>query len=83
VIGGVCFACNGTGKVEQKSAPKQSQSYVFSFLWADPSDCNYKGGDFCRCFTKKARSLNAAKKIAEQAISKNGASDYKIELEEH
>jgi len=80
VVGGTCFACNGTGKVEQKNAPKKSESYVFSFLWLDESRANYNNGEFCRCFVKKARSLKAAQKIAEQAMAKNGAQDFKIEL---
>lgn len=36
-------------------------------------------GEFCKCFNKKARSYNAAVKIAEKAMKNNGAVEYKIE----
>lgn len=79
VLGGVCFQCKGTGYIEQKRAPTKSKTYSFSFLWTDPNHVNFMDGEFCKCFNKKARSYNAAVKIAEKAMKNNGAVEYKIE----
>jgi len=79
IAGGVCFACGGKGYKLQKSAPKVSRTYSFLFLWEDQSDPNYRGGEFCRCFNKKARSLAAAERIAAQAMARNGSVAFKIE----
>ncbi|MFV7771687.1 hypothetical protein [Shewanella marisflavi] len=79
VLGGVCFHCKGKGFVEQKSAPRKSKTYVFSFLWTNPKAVNYRDGEFCICFKRKARSLNAAIKIAEQSMKNNGSQDFRVE----
>lgn len=79
VKGGECFKCNGTGYIEQKNKPTTSKMFSFSFLWIDPSDCNYMKGKFCKCFNQKARTLKAAIKIAETKMKKNGSIDFKVE----
>lgn len=78
VLGGVCFQCKGTGRVEQKNAPRKSKTYSFSFLWVNPEDSNYMNGEFCKCFNKKARSMSAAIKIAKTSMAKNGSVDFKV-----
>lgn len=78
VLGGVCFKCKGTGFIEQKNKPTISKQYSFSFLWTDPNHCNYRNGDFCKCFIKKARSESAAIKIAEKAMKANGSVDFSV-----
>lgn len=80
IAGGVCFACKGKGFKVQKSAPKVSQTYSFSFLWTDESSTNFRGGEFCRCFNKKARSIAAAERIAAQAMARNGSVAFKVEV---
>jgi hypothetical protein len=76
VKGGVCFTCGGKGYKMQKSKPRPSATYSFSFLWKNPSDANYNAGEFLKCFNKKARSDRHAEKIAEEAMAKNGSQGY-------
>lgn len=79
VVGGVCFSCSGKGYRMMKREPVPSKSYSFSFLWTDPESPNYKNGEFCRCFYKKAKSEKAAEKIAIKAMKNNGAADFKVQ----
>ena len=79
IHGGVCFTCGGKGYKLQKSAPKVSPSYRFSFLWEDESDANYNNGDYTCCFTRKARNLADAERKASQAMARNGSVAYKVE----
>ena len=81
IQGGVCFSCGGAGYKMQKAPSRKSKTYIFSFLWEDKTSPNYRDGDFCRCFRRKARSYDQAKKIAKEAMSRNGSIEYWIEEE--
>jgi len=79
IKGGICFSCAGHGFKMQKNPPRKSKEFSFSFLWTDPVDPNYRDGDFCQCFWKKARTLKAAEKMAAEYVAKNGSADYRVE----
>lgn len=78
VQGGVCFSCGGTGVGIRSSASKPSKSFAIGFLWTDPADVNYRDGQFCPCFTIKARSRAEAEKKAAAAMSRNGSSAFSV-----
>lgn len=79
VLGGVCFSCNGVGYKVLKNKPRPSKSFVFFYLWNDPNDCNYMGGEYCRCYTRKFRNMAAAERHADVAVTRNGSVAYRIE----
>lgn len=79
IAGGVCFSCGGKGYHMRKSAPNRMKTFKFSFLWEDENDLNYKNGDFCHCFNKKARNFAAAEKMAVVFMQNNGSQDYWVE----
>lgn len=80
IMAGVCFKCNDKGYILQKNPPRTQKTFKVSFLWLDKKDCNYNGGDFCHCWTKKYPSLNKANKAAEKSMLRNGSQDFKVEL---
>lgn len=76
VQGGVCFKCAGSGFIMQKSAPKKSKEFNIAFLWTDPTDVNYLGGEYCSCGKIVARSKSDAEKKAVERMQKNGSASY-------
>jgi len=79
IQGGVCFACEGRGFVIQKNAPRLSKLYVIEFLWDDPADVNYRGGEFCNCGRIKARSKAEAERKAAKRMANNGSVAFRLE----